>query len=143
MEHIYIRHKNDKSLVLSCDKNYNPLREESAGANKPRNKAFYVKFHGDFIGVYSSIHGPVLFVNANKHLFTDPSWSVSVQKKGGQNEVAFVGLGQGLEAFEYPVVELDPLDPWSEDLFDDFFIWLEKKRWDREFIDMWTDLGGI
>jgi hypothetical protein len=141
MENIYIRHKNNKDCVLLCDENYNPIDEEAAGTTRPRNKAFYVRFPDGFIGVYSSDQGPVLFVNANKFLFTDPSWSVSVRKKGTQNEVKFVDLFPVPQAFECPAVELDPLDPWSEEQFDDFFIWLTKKRDDREFIDMWTDKG--
>ena len=141
MEHIYIRHKNDRGLVLLCDATYGPVAEKATGNAKPRNKAFYVRFPDGFIGVYSSVHGPVLFVNSSKYLFIDSSWSVSVQKKGALNEVKFAGLDQGSRSFqfEYAAVELDPLDPWSEEQFDDFFIWMTKKRCDREFIGMWTD----
>ncbi len=139
MGYVYLRHKNDRRCVLVCDRNYNPISEEDVGQGKPRNKAFYVKFPGGFVGVYSSVEGPVLFVNEGKSLFTDPSWAVSVHRQAGVNEVSFIGLAQGTLVFEYPVVELDPLDPWSEEQFDDFFIWLTKKRHDREFIDMWTE----
>lgn len=139
MAYVYIRHKNDRSLLLSCDENYTPLAERHAGINKPRSKAFYVGFPGGFAGVYASPDGPTLFVNADKHLFHDPSWDVSVRKMGKNNQVSFTGLAQGPLTFEYPVVELDPLDPWSEEAFDDFFIWLAAKRNDQEFIQMWTD----
>lgn len=139
MNHIYMRHKNDRRLVLLCDKNYNPISEEYIGKNEPRSKAFYVGFCDGFIGVYSSVEGPVLFINDCKYLFADPSWNIRVQKNLGVNEVSFVGLDQSSLVFEYSAVELDPLDPWSEEQFDDFFIWLTNKRHDQEFIEMWTE----
>lgn len=139
MTTIFIRNKNDKSLLLSCDEGYEPMSENVAGANKPRAKAFYVKVPGGFAGVYSSSQGPVAFVNGEKRLFTDPAWSVSVQKMGVTNKVSLTGLSREPMTFEYPTVKLDPLDPWSEEEFDDFFIWLVRKRSDQEFIQMWTD----
>jgi len=139
MATIYIRNKNDRNLLLACDENYDPLSEEVAGTNEPRSKAFYIRFAGGVVGVYSSSQGPVAFVNSEKRLFTDPGWSVSVQRMGATNEVSFTGLGDEISTFEYPTVKLDPLDPWSEEDFDDFFIWLTRKRNDQEFIRMWTE----
>jgi hypothetical protein len=139
MATIFIRNKNDKNLLLACDEGCSPLSEGVAGMNKPRAKAFYVKFPGGFAGVYSSPQGPVAFVNGEKRLFIDPAWSVWVQKVEGVNKVSLAGLSREPMTFEYPAVELDPLDPWSEEEFDDFFIWLMRKRSDQEFIQMWTD----
>ncbi|WP_141676586.1 hypothetical protein [Pseudomonas bananamidigenes] len=140
MDTILLRHKSDRRFLLLCDEKYNPISEERSGQGVPRNKAFYVRFPGGFMGVYSSPEGPVFFVNDHKMLFSDPAWRVSVHKKMDVNEVFFAGLTKGDLAFEYSVVELDPLDPWSEEEFDDFYIWLTKKRNNREFIDIWTDV---
>jgi hypothetical protein len=139
VDSICLQHKYDRRFVLLCDKNYNPISEENADQKKTRNKAFYVRFPDGFIGVYSSLEGPVLFVNDDKKLFNDPTWSVSVKKRAEVNEVSFGGLSNEALVFEYPVVELDLLNPWSEEPFDDFFIWLTSKRDDREFIEIWTD----
>jgi hypothetical protein len=139
MEYICLQNKTDRRFVLLCDQNFNPISEQDAGQGKPRNKAFYVRFSGGFMGVYSSSKGPVLFVNDRKFFFTDWTWSLSIQKKAGVNKVDFTGLTHDVLMIEYLPVELDPLDPWSEEQFDDFFIWLVNKRHDREFIGMWTD----
>lgn len=139
MNEIYIRHKNAGNRMLVCDGDYRPLTEVSGGQHKPRNKAFYIKCSVGYIGVYSSPQGPVLFLNDQKFLFTDAAWTVSVQKNGATNRASFTGLGQAPLAFDYPATELDPSDPWSEEQFDDFFIWLETKRSDRELVAMWTD----
>jgi hypothetical protein len=139
MSAIYVRHKNVPGRVLVCDSDYRPLSEEISAQYKPRNKAFYTACAAGFIGVYSSSRGPVLFINERKFLFADAAWSVSVQKGGATNRVTFTGLEQEPLTFDVPVTELDPLDPWSEEQFDDFFLWLETKRSDRELIAMWTD----
>ncbi|HEV7813496.1 MAG TPA: hypothetical protein VGP06_00165 [Janthinobacterium sp.] len=85
------------------------------------------------------MNGPILFINGSKYPFTDPSWKVVVQKNARINEVRFTGPEQKNLTFAYPAVELDPMDPWSEESFDDFFIWLTTKRDDQEFIEMWTE----
>lgn len=139
MEYIVFQHKSDRRFVLLCDEDYNPIIEEESGQREPRNKALYASFAGGFAGVYSSIEGPVLFVNRSKILFSDPSWSVSVKKNGDTNKVKFSGLNSSVLEFEYPAVKLDAMDPWSEEQFDDFFIWLTNKRHDREFMDVWTE----
>jgi hypothetical protein len=139
MNKIYIRNKTDKNLVLLCDSEYTPISEETAEHKPAQDKAFYVKFPGGFIGVYSSMNGPILFINGSKYPFTDPSWKVVVQKNARINEVRFTGPEQKNLTFAYPAVELDPMDPWSEESFDDFFIWLTTKRDDQEFIEMWTE----
>lgn len=139
MEYFYLQNKTDRCFALLCDQDFNPILEQEIGEKRPRNKAFYVGFSGGFIGVYSSVEGPVLFVNRGKYLFTDWSWDVSIKKMAGVNEAEFTGLGQCALIIEYLPVELDSLDPWSEEQFDDFYIWLVNKRHDREFIGMWTD----
>lgn len=85
--------------------------------NKPRNNAFYVKFPGGFIGVYSSTDGPVLFVNDGQYFFTDPTWSVSAQRRADVKEVSLIG-SQGILIFEYSFVALESLGVWSKVQFD-------------------------
>lgn len=139
MSYVYIMNKNDHEKILICDENINPISERVDKNIAPRSKAFYVKFPGGYIGAYASMGGPMLFLNNEKYNFKDSSWGVSVRKGGKVNEACFYGFSQGDFSFEYPVVELDPLDPWSEEQFDDFYIWLAMKKNDPEFIDMWTE----
>lgn len=122
-----------------CDEHFVPLAEMPIGQVQPRDKAFYVEIPHGYIGVFSSINGPVLFIDRDKYLFSDPSWRVSVRKGPENNEVWFSNLIGADLHFKYKKVELDVLDPWSEEQFDDFFIWVSLKRNDCEFIDMWRD----
>lgn len=138
MRNIYIRHKVDTSVVLVCDDNFNPVKEASAAHQKLEDKACYVSFAGCFFGVYSSVDGPVMFVNDEKYLFADKCWAVLVRPGKQMNTVVFSGLKSGIFSFDYPPVKLDPLDPWLEEEFDDFFIWLSKQRSNGEFVRMWT-----
>lgn len=139
MDHVYFQHKNDRHRVLACDQDYCPISEEDIAQKELRNRALYVRFPQGFIGVYSSPAGPVLFVNNSKHVFSDWSWNVSVQKGDGFNTFSLIGLTADPLVFDYPEVELCPMDPWSEEVFDNFFLWLANKRHDREFMDMWTE----
>lgn len=138
MRYTYLKHKSDRSLVLKCDCDHNPLVEEKLIGLRPKSPAAYLRFPDGFIGVYPSPAGPVLFVNDQKYLFTDPSWQVSVAKFGTMNEVTFTGFAGGDLNFRYPAVELDPLDPWSEEEFDDLFIWLTTHKDSSSLIRMWT-----
>lgn len=139
MKNLFLRNKNNKSVLLKCDDQFKPLVEMPIGQLRPRDKAFYVGVPDGYIGVYSSKNGPVLFINNDQYLFVDPIWKVSVKEGLVNNEVWFSNLMAHDLHFEYKKVELDPLDPWSEKQFDDFFIWLSSKRDNREFIDMWTE----
>ncbi|MFK3799397.1 hypothetical protein [Pseudomonas sp. NPDC088444] len=134
----YIRHKTDRGVILICDQDFNPVKETIAAGQKLQDKACYISLGGYVFGVYPSVEGPVMFIDSEKYLFTDERWAVSVQPGREMNKVVFSGLRSNDFNFEYPTVNLDPLDPWSEEEFDDYFKWLSKQRSNAEFIRMWT-----
>jgi hypothetical protein len=138
MNELYIRHKNLKDRMLVCDTQYRLLHEVSSVPHKLRDKAFYTHCSVGYVGVYSSPQGPILFINDRQFPFTDAAWNITVQRKKAVNQVTFTGINEGPLTFDHPLVEPDPLDPWSEVAFDDFFNWLATKRTDLELIGMWT-----
>jgi hypothetical protein len=150
MRYIYVKHEYDRSLVLKCDRHYIPIAEEKLVGDRPNCFASYLGFPGGFLGTYPSPAGPIFFVNNQKYLFTDPSWHISVAKYGPENEVTFTGLIDGKLVFRYPAVELDPINPWSDEEHDDFFIWLMTHKDDPytiriltidESVDASSDVG--
>lgn len=136
---IYVRHKNELKKFLVCNEDYIPIREEYIERKMPYRKSFYTRFVDGYIGVYSSLQGPVLFVNNKKYLFKDESWGICVKKKNAENKVIFSGLDGEDLVFDSPLVPVDNLNPWSEEGFDDFFLWLESHRYNQEFIRIWTE----
>ncbi len=139
MKNIYMRHKREKDRFLVCNENYSPLYEEHIRSPMPYTKSFYTDFTKGYMGVYSSKQGPTLFINNDKYLFTDPSWNITIKRNGKSRHICFSGLREQDLAFEAQAFPTDECDPWSEEEFDDFFVWLESHRSNQELIKIWTD----
>lgn len=137
MKEIYIRNKISKEKYLRYSYEFGPIEEVGVGSVllNPRVKSCYVKFSKGFLGVVGSISGPFFFINEHIFYFSDLNWTVKVENKN-----VFYLFENGVEVFKekYSSPPLDELDPWSDDESVDFFIWLEAKRNNEEFVEMWT-----
>jgi hypothetical protein len=136
----YVRNKLDKRLDLECDAAMHPLAEVPADpAHVRRRKAFYQAFAGGFIGAFASPAGPILFINADQYAFTDPSWSVRVEKRADVRRAVFDGLRTQPLVVDYTAFQADPADAWADDTLDDLYQWLVANRDSAELIAMWTE----
>ncbi|WP_298450331.1 hypothetical protein [uncultured Marinobacter sp.] len=137
MKEFYIRNKVSKNKCLRYSCEFGPVEEVDVGSVllNPRMKACYVRFSKGFLGVIGSVSGPVLFFNDRRFYFSNPNWNVKVENKN-----VFYLFENGIEVLKekYNSPPLDELDPWSDEESEDFFIWLEAKRNDEEFMEMWT-----
>ena len=136
----YLGHRHDRGRELVCNAAMIPLAEARADSRHAQlPKATYVDFPGGFVGAFSSPAGPVLFVNGDQHRFTDPSWSVRVEKRGDVHRAIFTGLIGGPLVIDYRAWRADPADAWADETLDDFYQWLAAKRASASLIHLWTD----
>ena len=140
MTDIYIRHKSQNKKYLKYNHEIGPVAEVDSGSmtGLPYSKACYTILTKGFLGVVGSMTGPFLFTNEEKFDFADLSWSVNVVKGKAKNTFYLLKYDIEVLTEEYVPPSIDVLDPWSDEESEDFFIWLESKRTDEEFIEMWT-----
>lgn len=138
MTDVYLRHKSLKNRYLKYNEWSGPIHEVDTLPEKVRAKACYTPFSGGFLGVIGTSKGPYFFINKDRFDFLDSNWKLSVERGYGKNVVTIYLNNDLILKEEYYQPELDPLDPWSDVESEDFFIWLESKRKDEEFIEMWS-----
>lgn len=135
-----IRHKNSVDVVLEYDSEIGPVREININSHSVslRSKACYVSFSDGFAGVLGTSVGPVLFINCRKYQFSDARWKARIDKEGESNTFTLNEAGKDTVKITYHPFEVDALDPWSEESFDDFYSWVIGKRADSEFFEIWS-----
>ncbi len=140
MNLIFLTNKSDRNQLLRYSHESGPIDEcpRISCQYKPTPRGVYAKFDGMFVGAIGSKLGPFLFIGTQEYYFSDKSWSVKTFKEENRNVFSLINKGVVSLSIEYKPLDLDELDPWSDDESEDFFIWLEAKRNDEEFIEMWT-----
>ncbi|MFP8965675.1 hypothetical protein ACKC9G_03730 [Pokkaliibacter sp. CJK22405] len=137
-----LRNRDIYNYLLEYDNNLGPLREISA-ANTPdsniEKKGTYIKLGADFFGIIASKNGPLFF--ANQQQFPINSTELTFTHSRGEEQHTFTCHYQGKQIINLTYDRWDDIDidPWSDEDFIDFFIWLTKSSKNHDFINQWTD----
>jgi hypothetical protein len=136
------RNRDVFNSVLEYDTSAGPLKEGSASNVQEERIAKlgnYIKLNGMYYGVYATPNGPCFFYQNDEFLINDPG-SVFQHTKGDvQHNFRFIYKGQVVIDLNYDHWDDLNIDPWSDEEFIDFFIWLTKVSSNQEIINMWTE----
>ena len=137
-----LRNRDVFNCILEYDTSAGPLKEVSASSvpeEKIAKLGNYIKLNGKYYGVYATPDGPCFFYQADKFLLNDPSSVFRHTRGEGQHHFRFTYNDKVIIDLEYDHWDDLDIDPWSEEDFIDFFIWLTKSSSNQEFISMWTE----
>ncbi|ODC03113.1 hypothetical protein BFW38_05695 [Terasakiispira papahanaumokuakeensis] len=137
-----LRNRDIFNYILEYDTSTGPLNEVSA-LNVPEKKieklGNYIKLDKIYYGVYATPDGPCFFFNNQKILLNDPKVKFEHSKGKEQHYFRLTYNGEIKIDLKYDHWDDIDIDPWAEEDFIDFFIWLTKSSGNQEFISMWTE----
>lgn len=136
------RNRDVFNCILEYDTLAGPLKETSISSvpeEKIAKLGNYIKLDGKYYGIYATSNGPCFFYQDDKFLLN--SLGVVFQHTRGESQHYFRFIYNGKVVIDLKYDHWDDLDidPWSEEDFIDFFIWLTKSSSNQEFINMWTE----
>jgi hypothetical protein len=138
----FVRNRDVFNYILEYDTLAGPLKEVSASSvqeEKIAKLGNYIKFDGKYYGIYATENGPCFFYQGNKFLLNDPGVVFQHTRGGDQHHFRFTYIDKVIINLKYDHWDDLDIDPWSEEDFIDFFIWLTKSSSNQEFIKMWTE----
>lgn len=138
----FLRNRDVFNCILEYDTSVGPLKEVSASTVSEGDVVKlgnYIKLNGKYYGVYATSGGPCFFYQEAKFLLNDPGCAIQHTKGEDQHNFRLAYNEKLIIDLDYDHWDDLDIDPWSEEDFIDFFIWLTKSSSNQEFISMWTE----
>ncbi len=137
----FIRNRDSFNTVLQYDDVLGPIKELPAsdvGVSQILELANYIKLNDKYFGLIASSEGPCLFVQKDK--FPLNNIDIKVFHRRGEESHHFKMERKGVIVIDeiYPRWQDLDIDPWSDEDFIDFFIFITNAARNPEFIQMWT-----
>ncbi|MBU2072485.1 MAG: hypothetical protein KKE72_15640 [Gammaproteobacteria bacterium] len=136
------RNRDVFNCILEYDTSAGPLKEVSVSSvaeKKIAKHGTYIKLDGKYYGIYATANGPCFFFQDDEFLLRDPDAVFQHESREKQHYFRFTYNDKVVIDLTYDHWDDLDIDPWSDEDFIDFFIWLTKSSGDQEFINMWTE----
>jgi len=137
-----LRNRDAFNRILEYHTSAGPQKEVSP-ANVSEEKIAklgnYIKLNDKYYGTYATPNGPCFFYQTDKFLLNDPGSEFLHFKGTDRHHFKFKYNDKLIIDLEYDRWDDLDIDPWSDEDFIDFFIWLTKSSSNQEFIKMWTE----
>lgn len=138
---IILRNRDVYNSALQFDSERGPINE-ILSTEIPDQEIFkqgnYIKHGGHFFGIYATEIGPKFFRDYDSFLLNDPKLIFQHIKGYPQHHFKFFYDEKELMSLSYDHWDDLDIDPWSDEDFIDFFIWITKSYKNPQFIHLWT-----
>ena len=136
------RNRDIFNCILEYDTSTGPVKEVSASSvpeGEISELGNYIKLSGEYYGIYATKNGPCFFYQADRFLLNDLGTVFQHSRGEDKHHFRFIHDGQVIIDLKYDHWDDLDIDPWSEEDFVDFFIWLTKSSSSQEFLSLWTE----
>lgn len=101
-------------------------------------RGFYTKKANNLIGVFATNKGPVFFVNSDMYLLAQNDWNFHVEVFPEKSIFSFVYNDEEHYKLEYTRPKELGVNPYADEEFMDFFVWMAKNKANKNFIGFYT-----
>jgi len=146
---IHLQHHDVRDRVLAYHPADGDLREyerQTLPASTRLWRGSYLTLSGHAVGMYSTAHGPVYFMDAARTWLPRGRTQASVMRsvQPGVNRFELTVEGREVARFDYtaPTFGENPFDPYDDEQMVDFFVWLTEWLSSDKFYEFYAADGA-